>query len=299
MIQPIRSGPGMPIFLPLRSAAASDPGRGLGEDDVRELAVERRQVADRDALADRRDDARAIGDADVDGARADERMRSGSILFWNVDVEAGLLVVAPPGRPGRTARTGRSGCTQADAQRRRCAVPVASAGRCGTRRAPPQARGGYGQRTSRGGTATRRARLAAGTPMDTGPPWAAQPSADDAALDEDDDEVEGDAQQGDGQQGGEHERGVEEAAASEVDEDAEAPVGAGPLADDGPTTASVTPTRMPPRMAGRAAGSSRVGRTWSRRGTEGCGPARAAVGPRTGYRPSSRSRPGRRRSASR
>ena len=56
--------------------------------------------------------------------------------------------------------------------------------------------------------------------------------ADEAALDEDDERVEHDPQQGDREQGGEQQRDVEEAAAGEVHEDAEARVGAGPLAHD-------------------------------------------------------------------
>ena len=93
---------------------------------------------------------------------------------------------------------------------------------------------------------------------------------------------------------------VEERAAGEVDEHAEAlvrpPTHSPTIA---PTTASVAPTRSPPRIDGSAAGISRVVRTCRRGRAERRGRARAGRDRPSGSRPSSRSRPGRRRSARR
>ena len=65
-----------------------------------------------------------------------------------------------------------------------------------------------------------------------------------------------------------------------------------------PTTASVTPTRSPPKMFGRAAGISSVVRIWREVARRLRPSSRAADRP-SGCRPSSRWRPGRRRSARR
>ena len=100
-------------LLALEVGRGRDPGRRLGEDDVRELAVDRRDVGDRDAVADRRDDARPVADPDVDRALADERDEVRVDLVLELDVEAGIGVVAVLLRRGRTGRTGRSGCSRA------------------------------------------------------------------------------------------------------------------------------------------------------------------------------------------
>ena len=100
-------------LLALQVRRGADPGRRLGEDDVRELAVDRRDVGDRDAVADRRDDARPVADPDVDRALADERDEVRVDLVLELDVEAGIGVVAVLLRRGRTGRTGRSGCSRA------------------------------------------------------------------------------------------------------------------------------------------------------------------------------------------
>ncbi len=70
-----------------------DPGRRLGEHDVREAAVDGRHVADRDAVADRRDHARPVADPDIDGALANERDQVRIDLVLEFDVEPRRLVV--------------------------------------------------------------------------------------------------------------------------------------------------------------------------------------------------------------
>ncbi len=79
-----------------------------------------------------------------------------------------------------------------------------------------------------------------------------------AALDDDDHEIQPDPDEGDRQERGEHERDVEQRPAGEVDEDAETALGPGPLADDRADDGERDPTRIPPRIDGRAAGISSV-----------------------------------------
>ena len=112
MIQDEPYLPGMPIFLPFEVGRRRDPRRRLGEHDRGELAVDRRDVLDRDALADGRDHARPVGDADVDLALADLRHEVRVDLVLERDVEPGRPRSSRPGRRGRTGRTGRSGCSR-------------------------------------------------------------------------------------------------------------------------------------------------------------------------------------------
>ena len=83
-----------PDLLALQVGRRLDPGRVLGEDDVGELAVDRGDVGDRDGPADGRDDAGPVADPDVDGALADQRDELGVDLVLELDVEAGIRVVA-------------------------------------------------------------------------------------------------------------------------------------------------------------------------------------------------------------
>ena len=84
----------MPIFFAREVGRPDDPGRRLGEDDAREVGVDGEDVADRDPLAHGRDDARPVGDADVDRALADERDELRVDLVLERDLEAGVAVVA-------------------------------------------------------------------------------------------------------------------------------------------------------------------------------------------------------------
>ena len=81
-------------LLALQVGRRGDPRRRLGEDDVRELAVDGRDVLDRDAVADRRDDARPVADPDVDRALPDQRDEVRVDLVLELDLEAGIRVVA-------------------------------------------------------------------------------------------------------------------------------------------------------------------------------------------------------------
>ena len=85
-------------------------------------------------------------------------------------------------------------------------------------------------------------------------------TADETTLDGHDEAIEDQADGRERGEGDEHERGVEEPLVGDVDEHAEADTGAGPLATTAPMTASVTPTRSPPKITGSADGisSSRV-----------------------------------------
>ena len=128
-------------LLALEVGRAVDARRRLGEHDRRELPVDRREVFDRDALADGRDHARSR--RRCRGRRSpcpSERDEVVVDLVLERHVEAGLVVVALPARPGRTARTGRSGCSRA---RRSSLVGVAAARRTG-RRAGGRTGGGDG-----------------------------------------------------------------------------------------------------------------------------------------------------------
>ena len=102
MIQDEPYLPGIPSFLPTSPSASVDPAARLGEHDRRELAVDRRDVLDRNALADGRDHARAVRQAEIDRAlRRPSATRSASISFWNV-------TSGPPRRSSRPGRPGRS-----------------------------------------------------------------------------------------------------------------------------------------------------------------------------------------------
>ena len=95
--------------LALEVGRGRDPRRRLREHDRGELAVDRRHVLDRDALADGRDDARPVGDPDVD-ARPGRRGSRGSGRCCSGTRHRGRpRRSSPPGRRGRTVRTGRSG----------------------------------------------------------------------------------------------------------------------------------------------------------------------------------------------
>ena len=83
-----------PNLLPLQVCRARDPRRCLGEDDAREVGVDREDVADRDALAHRGDHARPVGDPDVHGALADQRHQLRVDLVLERDLEAGVPIVA-------------------------------------------------------------------------------------------------------------------------------------------------------------------------------------------------------------
>ena len=87
MIQDEPYLPGIPIFLPARSAAVVMPDDAFAKTIDGKRAVDRRDVADRDALADRRDDARPVGEADVDRTLPDERHEVGVDLVLERDIE--------------------------------------------------------------------------------------------------------------------------------------------------------------------------------------------------------------------
>ena len=84
MIQLLPNLPGRAQLLALEVGHGLDARRGLREHDVRELRVDRRDVADRHALGDGRDDRRPVGEPDVHGALADERDERVVLPFWNV-----------------------------------------------------------------------------------------------------------------------------------------------------------------------------------------------------------------------
>ena len=81
-------------FLAFQVCRGGDPRGRLGEDDRRKVPIYRRDVADRDPLADRRDEARTVGQADVHGTLADERHEIRIDLVLEGHVEARIAVVA-------------------------------------------------------------------------------------------------------------------------------------------------------------------------------------------------------------
>ena len=103
---------GRPDLLALEVGRLGDPRRRLGEDDVRELAVDGRDVLDRDGVAGGRDDARAVADPDVDRARADERDEVRVDLVLELDRRGRRRRSSRSAGRGRTGRTGRSGCSR-------------------------------------------------------------------------------------------------------------------------------------------------------------------------------------------
>ena len=83
-----------PDLLALQVGRRLDFGRVLGKDDVGELAVDRGEVGDRDGPADGGDDAGPVADPDIDGSLADQRDEVLVDLALELDVQAGIGVVA-------------------------------------------------------------------------------------------------------------------------------------------------------------------------------------------------------------
>ena len=81
-------------LLALQVGGGVDPRRRLREHDRGELAVDRRDVLDRDPLADRRDDARPVGEPEVDLALPDLRDQVRVDLVLERDLQALRRVVA-------------------------------------------------------------------------------------------------------------------------------------------------------------------------------------------------------------
>ena len=228
--------PGHPDLLALEVGGGLDARVGLGHDDRRELAVDRRDVDDRDPLADGRDDRGAVAVADVDGALAEERDEVGVDLVLEVTVSPASRVVprlvgevelreldardVARGRRSAGRRGGRGDAEGPDDATRPATAADADGvdapvRRCRRRRGARQTR----RRRGRGRRGVTGARAVGPPGLVTG---GASPVADQAALDEDHDEIQGDPDQGEGREGGEHERDVEQAAAGDVDQDAEA-----------------------------------------------------------------------------
>ena len=108
----------MPIDLSSQIGSAGDAAVGGGHHDARELGVDRRRVADRDVLAGRRNDARAVGHADVDRALADERDQVRVDLVLEGHLEPGVAVVALLLRAIELSELDARDVAQADGQRR-------------------------------------------------------------------------------------------------------------------------------------------------------------------------------------
>ena len=83
-----------PELLALEISGRGDPRRRLREDDRGELAVDRRDVADRDSLAGGRDGARAVRQADIDRTLPDEGDQVRVDLVLERDRQAGVGVIA-------------------------------------------------------------------------------------------------------------------------------------------------------------------------------------------------------------
>ena len=129
--------------------------------------------------------------------------------------------------------------------------------------------------------------------------WAGLAGADEPVLDDDDDEVEDDPDEGDRQERREHQRDVEQRPAGEVDEDGQALAGAGPLADDRADDGERDADPQAAEDVRQRGRDLERGQDLARGRAQAAPELDAAAGRPSGCRPSSRSRPGRRRSARR